>query len=349
MIKGSSVISLTQRGGPLKHSFKTSLFPCSQILPYMKSWLAILGLCFIFLYSSKGEARLLEKIYAVVNGKIITLSEIKEYQEKLKNGGFLNDLLFSDPEIRQKALADRDFLIKLLIDEKIIDFAIQENGLLVTEERVTKEIETIADRQNMDIRQLRQTLKAQDVNYDEYRSFVKDGIERRQLVEKEISSKIKISEQDIVSHYLSQNDSSKSQIFEYHLAHILLGKKDKAEEVITKIKQGSNFEKLVKEYSSDSDTKDQGGKFGKFKSGEMISSIEKAIDPLKIGETSTIVKTPMGFHVFKILDKKLVKDPAIEQQKQQIYQQLMAKAFKEQLNFWLSQKRKDAIVQINKI
>ena len=80
----------------------------------------------------------------------------------------------------------------------------------------------------------------------------------------------------------------------------------------------------------------------------MLSSIEKAISPLKIGETSKTVKTPMGLHIFKILDKKLVKDPAIEKQKQAIYQQLFAKAFKEQLNFWLSQKRKDAIIQINK-
>lgn len=294
------------------------------------------------------HARLLEKIYAVVNGKTITLSEIKEYQDKLKSGGFLNDLLFSDPEVRQKALTDRDYLIKLLIDEKIIDFAIQENGFLVTEERVTKEISTIADRQNMSIKQLRETLEGQGVDYEDYRSFVKDGIERQQLVEKEITSKIKISEQDIVSHYLSNNKSSSSQIFEFHIAHILLQSSEEAKEIQNKLKSGSNYETLVKEHSTDDDTKNTGGKFGKFKSGEMIASIEKAIEKLNIGETSVTVKTPMGYHIFKILDKKLVKDPAIERQKQQIYQKLMAEAFKEQLQFWLSQKRKDAIIQINK-
>ncbi len=315
--------------------------------PFTKMFLVVFSIALLFPLHS--QSRLLEKIYAVVNGKTITLTEIKDYQDKLKNGGFLNDLLFSDPETRQKALEDREYLIKLLIDDKIIEYAIQENNLLVTEERVSKEITSIADRQNMTVDQLRRTLQSQGVDFEEYRDFVKSGIERRQLVEKEITSKIKISEQDIVSHYLSNNGSSQSQVFEFHIAHILLKQKNQANEVQSKLSKGNSFESLVKEYSTDQDTKNQGGKFGRFKSGEMIASIEKAIGSLEIGETSKIVKTPMGFHIFKILDRKLIKDPAIEKQKQQIYQQLIAQAFQEQLQFWLSQKRKDAIIQINKI
>ncbi|NQZ20312.1 MAG: peptidylprolyl isomerase [Bdellovibrionales bacterium] len=220
----------------------------------------------------------------------------------------------------------------------------------MTQERVSKEIGTIAKRQNMNVSQLKQTLVGQGVDFTEYQDFVKKSIERRQLVEKEITSKIKISEQDIVSYYLSQNKSSTSQVYEVDLSHILipLGKKTLAQEVMNKLKSGASFEKLVKEYSTDGDSKNRGGAFGKFKSGEMIGSIEKSIQPLSIGDTSSVVKTPMGLHIFKVTDKKLVKDPRIQQAKQQIYQKLFADAFKEQLNFWLLQKRKDAIIQINK-
>ena len=64
--------------------------------------------------------------------------------------------------------------------------------------------------------------------------------------------------------------------------------------------------------------------------------------------------TEERFHGKKMLDYVteaggVIEIPAIEKQKQQIYQQLMAQAFQEQLQFWLSQKRKDAIIQINKI
>jgi peptidyl-prolyl cis-trans isomerase SurA len=316
----------------------------------MKLAILFLILFISTLSPSSSHARVLEKVYGVVNGEIITLTEIKDYQRKLKNGGFLNDLLFSDPAERQKASESRDYLLKLLVDEKIIDFEVKKNGLLVTEERVAKEISSIAKRQNLSVNQLKQTLTDQGVNFAEYRDFVKKSVERRQLVEKEITSKIKISEQDIVSFYLANNAGGKTQVFEFNIAHILMKKsqKKKAEDVATQLKSGGNFETLVKQHSTDSDTKNDGGKFGTFTSGEMIASIEKAIVDLKIGETSKVVATPMGLHIFKVLDKKLVKDPAIEKQKQAIYQKLFAEQFKEQLNFWLSQKRKDAIIQINK-
>jgi peptidyl-prolyl cis-trans isomerase SurA len=336
------------------------LLVLEQILAFFKAKLKWRGLMLkniilvhllvLFICTGAVQARLLEKIYGVVNGEIITLSEIRDYQRKLKEGGFLDDLLFSDPEVRQKALKDRDFLLKLLVDEKIIDFEVKKNGLLITEERVTKEVSTIAKRQNLTLSQLRQTLKDQGVDFLEYRRFVKKSIERQELVKKEITSKIKISEQDIVSHYLAHSQTGSTQVFEFNIAHLLLDEKDteKANELASSLANGGSFENLVRKHSVDEDTKSKNGVFGTFKSGEMIASIEKAIVGLKIGETSRVVKTPMGLHIFKILDKKLVKDPAIEKQKEGIYQQLFAKAFKEQLSFWLIQKRKDAIVQINK-
>lgn len=318
---------------------RSSSFP-----QYISLFLFSLSLCF------SAHAKVLEKVYAVVNGETITLTEITDYQKKLKSGGFLNDLLFSDPQERQKALKNKDYLLKLLVDEKIIDFEVKQNGFLVTDERVKKEIGTIAKRQNMSVSQLKQTLKGQSVNFTEYRSFVKKSIERRQLVEKEITSKIKISEQDIISHYLLKNKSGKTQVFEFNLAHILFKKDDSssAKAVSKALKDGASFSALVKKHSIDDDSKSKSGLFGNFKSGEMIQSIQTAIENLNIGETSPVVTTPMGLHVFKVLDKKLVKDPGIEKQKQGIYQQLFAQAFKEQLNFWLIQKRKDAVIQINK-
>ncbi len=297
----------------------------------------------------KVEAKVIEKIHAVVNGEIITLTEINDYQAKLKNGGFLNDLLFSDPVERDKAIKSRDYLLKLLIDEKIIDFEVKQNSLLVTDERVNKEISTIAQRQNMNMAQMKQALKDQGIDYDEYHTFVKQSIERRQLVEKEITSKIKISEQDIVSDYLAKSQSSKKRVFEFNLSHILFSVADQklANEVSLAIKNGASFESYVKKHSRDDDSKDKDGVFGTFTSGEMISSIENSISNLEIGQSTSVVKTPMGLHIFKVMDKKLVKDPDLEKKKQDIYQQLFAKEFKEQLEFWLLQKRKDAIIQIN--
>jgi peptidyl-prolyl cis-trans isomerase SurA len=306
-------------------------------------------LLFLLLIGQVASAEVIEKIYAVVNGEIITLTEIADYRERLKSGGFLNDLLFSEPEVRDKALEDKDYLLKLMIQEKIMDYEIKQQGLQITEERVKKEIGTIAKRQNMSMAQMEMAIESQGIDFLEYKDFVKSSIERRQLVEKEITSKIKISEQDIVSRYLATNGSKGSQIFEFSLSHILLKTQDKpvAEKVISSLENGQSFESLVSQFSTDTDSKDNSGFFGKFKTGEMISAIERAIQDLQVGQTTGIVETPMGLHVFKIMDKKLVNDPRMEKEKQNIYQQLFAQEFKEQLSFWLSQKQKDAIIQIN--
>lgn len=298
---------------------------------------------------SYANAKVLEKIYAVVNGETITLTEIQGYQEKLKSGGFLNDLLFTSPETRAKAQKDRDFLLKLLIDEKIIDFEVKQNGFLVTDERALKEISSIAQRQNMTVGQLKQALGGQGIDFDEYKKFVKQSVERRQLVEKEITSKIKISEQDIISEYLSQKQGGTKHAFEYDLSHILFAVADResALEVANNLKKGGDFNAMVERHSRDRDTRDKKGAFGQFVSGEMIGTIESAIQNLDIGQTSEVVETPMGLHIFKVVDKKLVKDPELEKNKQEIYQRLFSKEFQEQLQFWLLHKRKDAIIQIN--
>jgi len=304
----------------------------------------------IILFSTTAWGKVLEKIYAVVNGEIITLTEINTYRSNLKKGGFVNDLLFGDPAEKDKAIKSRDYLIKKLIDEKIMDYEVKKNGFVANDERVTKEISSIAKSRGASVNQMKEVLTSRGINFDEYQSFIRKSLERRQLVEKEISSKIKVSEQDVEAYFASKKGGAAGQTFAFDLAHVLLpgDKKALAQEVAKKAKNGTPFAELVSQYSVDTDGKDSGGAFGTFRSGEMLASVENSIKNLEAGETSNVVETPMGFHIFKVTEKKITSSASLEREKPQIQQFLFAKAFKEQLEFWLSQKRKDAIVQINK-
>lgn len=314
----------------------------------MKSMIYILLL--FQLFAQPTEARVIEKIYAVVNGEIITLTEIEDYHKRLKTGGFVNDLLFAEADVRKKAIKNRKYLIEKIIEEKIIDYEVKKNGFVVNADRINKEINTIAKSKGATRGQLKSALSRQGVDFVDYQDFIKKSLERKQLVEKEITSKIKISEQDIVSFYLSNKKGSSSQVYEYRLSHILLPAKEasKAQQIASQLQKNSDFSNQVRKHSTDSESKAKGGHFGVFKSGEMIASIEQAIANTDVGKTSGVVKTPMGLHIFKVTDKKLVKDPEIEKAKPRIFQVLFGKAFKEQLSFWLLQKRKEAIIQMNK-
>nr|WP_054757082.1 peptidylprolyl isomerase PrsA [Liquorilactobacillus satsumensis] len=91
------------------------------------------------------------------------------------------------------------------------------------------------------------------------------------------------------------------------VAHILVAKEDTAKAVIKKLQSGESFTKLAKEYSTDSTTKNSGGKLTAFDNTDtsLDSTFKKAAFALKQGGeyTTTPVKTSYGYHVIKVLKK----------------------------------------------
>ncbi len=81
-------------------------------------------------------------------------------------------------------------------------------------------------------------------------------------------------------------------------SHILVEDKQVAEEILQKLKDGKNFEKLAKKYSI-CPSKKRGGDLGTFGRGVMVKEFEDAAFKLTVGEVSGIVKTKFGYHIIK--------------------------------------------------
>lgn len=80
---------------------------------------------------------------------------------------------------------------------------------------------------------------------------------------------------------------------------------NKAKDIIKKLNNGEDFDKLAKEYSSDKATKNKGGDTGWFNTGDMLEEFEKAAYALKKGSyTTTPVKTKYGYHIIYKTDEK---------------------------------------------
>jgi hypothetical protein len=73
--------------------------------------------------------------------------------------------------------------------------------------------------------------------------------------------------------------------------------KARATEAMKKAKSGAKFEDLVKEYSDEPGAGARGGDLGTFKKGQMVPEFQNAVEKLKVGEVSDLVKTPFGYHV----------------------------------------------------
>ncbi|MCB0412144.1 MAG: peptidylprolyl isomerase [Bdellovibrionales bacterium] len=304
--------------------------------------------------ANASQARTVEEIEVIINDQIITKSDIEAYQKKLKTGGLVDDALLQLRDV-DKLRKDRRFLIEHLIDEKLIDSEVKRQNMDATIERVEQEIREVSRRNGISRAQLKEALSRQGVKFSDYQDFIRTSLGRQSLIEKEISSRIRISDEDISSYFLQEKGSDNTQVFEMELAHILFlpqnsgdsAAKQRAEQILSRLRSNpGSFDKMAAQYSEDPNFT-QGGILGTFKAGEMLPEIEKAVKNLAPGEISGVIKTPAGYHILKVLRRTLVEDPSLVEDKTRIQNILYQKAFKKQLRLWLDRQRDEAFIRIN--
>lgn len=304
-------------------------------------------------FCTAASARLVDKIVAIVNDQAILLSDTEKFRKKMQGGGLMDDALLKLTD-SQALLKDRNALLNHLIDEKLIDTEVKRKNMEVTIERVEQEIRNIAKGNNLSRQQLQAALAAKNVNMSEYQDFIKTSLERQGLIEREVTSRIRISDEDVSSYYLANKGPSASQIFEYTLAHIAFNPKNggdaaaraRAEAVEQKLKSGQSFDKLAEQYSEDANFS-QGGLLGTFKAGEMLKELEEPVKRLAPGEFSAVIKTPLAFEIVKVIKRTLIADPKLDEEREEIRHALYTEAFKRQFRLWLNQKRDESFIKIN--
>jgi peptidyl-prolyl cis-trans isomerase SurA len=318
----------------------------------MKNFIIILLTLAVCAPFSGVRAETVDKIVAIVNDEILTQQDIDNYKKQLAKGKFIDDLLISD---KDKLLKDRNALIEHMINERLIDSEVKRQDLSVTVEKVDQEVKKIADGNKMTKSQLAEALKKEGISFSEYQNFIKQRLERQALIQKSISSKIKITDDEIQNYYMNNYKGSAVTSYEYSLAHILFlpkgGDKDaarsRAENVLKKIKAGESFETLASQYSEDPNFSN-GGYLGTFKTGEFLKELEASVQNLSPGDYTNIVPTKFGYHIVKLLTKKIVKDPAFEAKKKEIQNILYEKAFAQQFKFWIEDRKQGSFIKINK-
>jgi peptidyl-prolyl cis-trans isomerase SurA len=299
------------------------------------------------------QAKPVDKIVAIVNDQIVTNSDVEKFKKKLSAGGLVDDSLLKLNDSKDLA-KDKNALLNELVDEKLIDSEVKRKNLEVTIERVEQEIRSIAQNNNISRQQLQSALLAKGVSIAQYQDFVKTSLERQSLIEREVTSKIRISDEDISSYYMAKKGPTAAQTFEYTLSHILFSPKtggdegamSRAKAVEEKLKGGQSFEKMAEQYSEDSNFT-KGGLLGTFKAGEMLKEIEAAVRQIGPGEFSPIVKTSLGYQIIKINKRTLISDPKLDEEREGIRRVLYSDALKRQFKLWLKQRRDESFIRIN--
>ena len=170
----------------------------------------------------------------------------------------------------------------------------------------------------------KQGIAAQGLTLDQMKAQAKTSLEVAKVIETEVNSKIVVQDPEVRTFY-DQNLDRFKQGDSVHAAHILIGvpqnptpeqkaeAKTKAAAVLKTVRAGGDFATLARANSSDQGSAQNGGDLGFFPKGQMTPAFEEAAFKLKPGTTSTLVETPFGFHIIKVIERRAPRTAPFEE------------------------------------
>ena len=259
----------------------------------------------------KAKTVVLNRIIVVVNDDVITQMELDDklvaVERSLKAQG--------------TALPTREELEKQLLERMIVDrIQVQmakEQGMRVDDMSLDRALLRMAEQNKMTIQQMRNQIEREGGVFAQFREEIRDDIMMQRIREREVDSKIQVSELE-VDNYLVSQDQSKSEKQEINLAHIMVRIPENAspeiiaqrnarmQEVIRKLRIGEDFAKLAATYSDSAEAL-KGGEVGWREQETLPPIFSDAISKIEVNGVSEVVRSPNGFHVFKLLGKRAMK------------------------------------------
>ncbi len=300
------------------------------------------------------QAEIVDKIVAIVNNEIILQSDYSQLQKKANKPAMVEEILLAGKSIADLK-KDRALQTEYLINEKIMDSEVKKLNLSATPERVEREIKQMAQRYKTTKDEILAAAKNDmGITTEDYKRFLKTQIERQSLIEQDVTSKVRVSDEEIYEEYKKRNPKHSTSVSEVTLAQIYFNPKKggedrakaRAESALAKIQAGEKFDSVAEQTSEDPNFS-TGGLLGNFKTGELNPEFEAAIAKLKAGQTSAVFKSKRGYHILKVLDLKSIADPQFEKDKEKLRSFLMERSFEKQFRSWIKKKREDATITLN--
>ncbi len=264
-----------------------------------------INIVFIFLISImlvSGCSANKEGVVAKVEGEEILEEDINaEYEifETIYIKQFGEDAMSQKGE-DGRTLADtlREQILEKSIIEKIIELETEKQDIQVSEEEIDEKIQeyilSLGGEEEFD-----EFLEANKLT----REYFRDDLKKETLAAKHrerFIETVEIKDQEAEEFF----NSNKEKLEVIRASHILLKTEEEAQALLSRIENGEDFEDLAREFSVDKASASNGGDLGYFTRGTRIDEFEELAFNLEEGEVSQVLKTEVGYHIIKLLDKK---------------------------------------------
>jgi peptidyl-prolyl cis-trans isomerase SurA len=290
-----------------------------------------------------GHCELVDRIVAVVNDEVVTMSEVQGMAKALENQAGVKPTKKEDQELQRK-------MLDTLIDRKLARGEAKKKGLSVSSKEVNAALEGFKKRSNLtNDAEFNKGLAQEGLTLKEFKRQIEDQILQERLMAAVVKDKVTpISDADVRKVYDAKFKSGGSKL---HLRSIKLpypaggteAQKDelrkKAEGIIKEVQQGGDFQQVARKYSAEETD------VGFMAPSDLDPKLAEVLAHMKDKEVAP-VQTPQGFQLIQVAGRQAGDARPFEEMAPKIRNMLMQQQMEKQFADWIKTLRDKAHVKI---
>jgi len=319
----------------------------------MKIGEVLLAALTVIFLSAAVHAEVKDRIVAVVNDEVITLSEWDSafipYQERI-------EATYQGPN-REKAIADnRLFLLNRMVDNLLMEQEAHKTKITVSNEEVTEAIGDIRRQRKISEEEFIKALEQDGLGMEAYRKSIRDQLMRIKLIRRDIKSRVAVTDEEIGEYYRKHREEyeGKETARIKQILFILPNDEDAAakeklradaEAVHKRLMNGESFNELSAMYSQGPEAAG-GGDIGYIEKGVVLQEVDEAAFSLPLNRISGVIESSVGFHIIQVIDRRGGGVKSIESVREEIREKIDREKMEKKFDEWLAELRKKSHIEI---
>jgi len=299
----------------------------------------------------RGEV--VDRIVALVNGEIITLSELEQMGKPFYDQVRQTSTAGEREEKMKKARME---VLDRLIESRLLEEEMKKRKIEVPDRDVDATIQDVLKSSNLTDNDMKKALAREGMTYSTYRQKVRDELGKMRLVSREIKSKIVI-EDVVLREYYQKNLEKFTDPLEVKIQQIFFpvpqhasqeetaAVQREARPILERARKGEDFAELARKFSKGPEA-GEGGLLGYFKHRELMPELEEAGFKLRPGEVSDLVRSPAGFHILRVLERKGGEPRPFAEVQFKIREELSEAEAQKKFEQWMKELKSKAYIEI---
>ena len=274
-----------------------------------------------------------------VDDHVLSLTEFNEFFEPVRMS-YAKEPAGTGLDLQQARLR---FLLQLL-EEMIVLRRAEELDLHISSEELEETVGRIE--RDYDEESFKAMFMKQAVSLETWKERLKRQLLIDKVMRKELVSKISVTPEEIRDYY-EQHREEWARGKQIRVHHILLPDKEKADLVLEDLKKGEDFSTLARVHSIAPES-EQGGDMGYVTCGQLPKCFEDPLFRLRKDAVSPVIKTPYGYHIFKVIEEKHAGESKIEDWIEKIKARIQREKLEAAYGPWLAKLRSRYRITVNK-